>query len=75
MSKKNPHMIMGQKVQGSPSQGYSVDVKFYKSTSKNAYIPDAQDMLKELEQELARNKRVINARTRKLRSKISASSY
>lgn len=66
MTKKNPHVIMGQTVQGSPAQGYTIEIKQYDSTAENAYQPDAQAMLNELEKDLERMQRLINARTRKL---------
>lgn len=74
MSRKNPHVIMGQVVQGTSNQGYSVEVKFYESTEENVYQPDAQAMLNELDHDLERLRRVIKARTHKLSVKLASSS-
>ncbi|MDP3816613.1 hypothetical protein [Pseudomonas sp.] len=71
MSKKNPHTIMGQTVQGTANQGYSLEIKHYDSTVINAYKPDAQAMLSELEEDIDRLRRVINARSHKLGKKLS----
>lgn len=71
MSRKNPHIIMGQVVQGSADKGYSVRVKYYNSTEENVYQPDAQDMLSELDQDLDRLRRMIKARTHRLSSKLA----
>ncbi|MBV1790271.1 hypothetical protein KQ940_19625 [Marinobacterium sp. D7] len=72
MSRKNPHVIMGELVKGSSSQGYSVSVAFYKSTLSSAYKPDAKDMLDELESDIDRKKRLIKVRARKVAAKLAA---
>lgn len=71
MSRKNPHFIMGQVVQGTSDKGYSVEIKYYNSTADNVYQPDAQDMLTELDNDLDRLRRMINARTHRLSSKLA----
>lgn len=70
MNNKKPHAIMGQKVTGSAKQGYSLDIKFYESTEDNSYTPSAEDMLNELESDLNRLERLINARSRKPSAKL-----
>lgn len=71
MSKKRPHVIMGQVVQGSSTSGYTVAVKPYESTNSDAYMPSAQDILNDLENDFDRLHRVVQARTYKLESKLS----
>lgn len=71
MSKKNPHTIMGQMVQGTANQGYSLEIKHYDSTVINAYKPDAEAMLSELEGDIDRLRRLINVRAHKLEKKLS----
>ena len=71
MSKRNPHTIMGQMVQGTASQGYSLEIRHYDSTVVNAYKPNAEAMLNELEEDIDRLRRVINARSHKLGKKLS----
>lgn len=70
MSKKNPYVIMGQAVYGSSAKGFSVEVKQYKSTMNEAYRPDAQEMLDELQSDVERLRRVSKVRAYKLNSKL-----
>ncbi|MDC3190552.1 hypothetical protein NQU96_12425 [Pseudoalteromonas elyakovii] len=74
MSKKNPHVIMGQTVNGSSKKGLTVQVKYYESESDKAYKPKAQDMLDELANEISRLDRVYTARAYKLNHKLAENS-
>jgi hypothetical protein len=71
VSRKNPHVIMGQTVQGSAKLGYTVELKRYRSTTEKAYQPDAQEMLCDLKTDLDRLQRLINVRAHKLNSMLS----
>lgn len=66
MSKKQPHVIMGQVVKGTSTSGYTIAVKQYESLDAEAYIPSAQNMLDDVLDDFERLQRVVNARTRKL---------
>ncbi len=70
MSKKNPHYIMGQEVRGSSKDGYSLEIIRYQSRSESAYIPSATEMLDDLNSELQRMSRMINARSHRLSNKL-----
>ena len=72
MSRKRPHVIMGQVVQGLSKDGYSIAVRQYESIKREAYIPAAQDMLDDLQDDFDRLQRVVNARTYKLESKLES---
>lgn len=71
MSRRNPHIIMGQVVQGSSSAGYTIAVKQYDSIKPDAYMPSAKDILDDLEDDFERLQRVVNVRTHRLASKLS----
>lgn len=70
MSNNKPHIIMGQIVQGTPSSGYTVEVKKYKSTIDSAYRPAAKDMLAELQNDVSRLQRVLDAKSQKISNKL-----
>ncbi|OEE65433.1 hypothetical protein A147_16830 [Vibrio splendidus FF-6] len=63
---------MGQVVQGSSKEGFSIAVKQYESIKSEAYIPAAKDMLNDLQDDFERLQRVVNARTHKLESKLES---
>lgn len=71
MSNRKPHIIMGERVKGNANSGYTVKVNFYDSTNTGYYTPDGKMMLDELASELDRVQRVIDARTKKLATKIA----
>ncbi|MCK8043692.1 hypothetical protein MSG37_02245 [Shewanella sp. 1CM18E] len=70
MSRNNPHVIMGQEVKGSTKDGYTIEIKRYQSNSNVAYMPLATEMLADLQSDLERVNRLINARTHRLSNKL-----
>ena len=70
MSKKHPHMIMGQEVKGSSSSGYTITIKQHASLDDEAYFPSAQDILDDVKDDLDRLQRVVNIRTHKLENQL-----
>lgn len=61
---------MGQEVKGSTKDGYTIDVKRYQSKSDVAYMPSATEILADLQSDLDRVNRLINARTHRLANKL-----
>lgn len=61
---------MGQEVKGSKKDGYTIEIKRYQSNSDVAYMPSATEMIADLQSDLERVTRLINARTHRLTNKL-----